>query len=117
MKALVVTADGITPTELTTDYRDIQRHIGGPSGGLFTTCFRVDRLTGFCDDEGAINGRTDPSAIPEPGVLRRDVVRIMGPIVVVGEKRNGESRALTDEEVARFSLVDGVLLYRRDGAT
>jgi hypothetical protein len=78
-------------------------------GNWFTTAFSVypmtnRNITGFCDDEGLLND-AKPNAVMGP-TLRTDMQPIHGPIVIVGGTRDGESRSLTDEEIAAFKLVD-----------
>lgn len=77
-------------------------------GNYFTSCFNVDGLVGYCDDEFLL---ADPDTIDrnwnvllEAGALREEAYPIGGPIVITGVTAEGETRSLTPEEAARFSI-------------
>lgn len=106
--ALLVTEGRLEHVQLPRDVDAGSEAVRELIGNFFTSCFNVDGLVGYCDNEFLL---ADPDTVDrnwnvllEAGTLRQVAYPIGGPIVITGVTAEGETRSLTLKEAARFSI-------------
>lgn len=113
LNALLVDRGKIRRIFLPEDEDDGAHTIYGLIGNYFTSAFTVEVegsgrfIHGLCDEDFLLHPDDAKwNVAPEPGVLRKDVMAVGGPLVIMATDRRGATVSMTEGDMKAFWTSD-----------